>query len=1101
MEKNSDSRGGKFKVLSIEKIEAILELNTGTSNKIMDIASCAENFEKWAQKSLGAKSENYTARLIRGSSRLKAQLYTDKIVGYKTVNSLVHFIFFISKEQKQVKDKLIELFQELELIAFEKSHKESINEVIVDNIKWAKTEKESFIKFDQSWAVKIEDHLNKTVNATQVSGTITVDEAFYQALIKGTNYSPEQFYMAKFDPSCQWYGVAKTYDVQRKEHEAIKEVIVTSFENYRNDKVCAIVHGTGGSGKSTLLRRLALELRNSNFTLLWVEDGGFDEFTKNGFQTISNNPTTDYLLFIEDWYRLAGSNQNAVSRDFFNQLRKQSNIQVIIGDRVITGKPYFKHLYNLEYAFELDTRENEAIIKAILNIQQHWKDTANRLFTNSENLKSPIFLLLFVLARTYQEGNKDKSLNLVNPENEFKRIIASDVEFIYSKYPGLAKMLFYLACMYEKHRLFISYSCFLKLSDHFNPTKNVFAELSDFKSQTRIHDRLRLYVHIITQSFSGKEDNYIKFNHDLFADLGISKISNYIEDIGGYDDIAKRKIVERIISIKDEKISVSRLFSTFIHSEQNIFTNETEINSYIHLLLDDANYHFTYLNSLRKVKFSVNEKQELINRLKRGKQYPTSLWCSAILKDPLLAIFILEQDEFYKIPHQIVSTALKTCTDKALVKKASESIFSQQEFYKLPDSIVSTALKECADEALVQKASEEILSQREFYKLPDSIVSTALKECTNEAVVQKASEVILSQQEFYKLPFEIVSTALKECTDEALVKNKSEEILNHQEFYKLPYQIVSTALKECTNEAVAQKASEAILSQQEFYKLPDSIVSTALKECTDEAVVQKASEVILSQQEFYKLPYQIVSTALKECADEVLVKSKSEEILNHQEFYKFSDLIVSTALYLCQNKNLTHVRAKFYLNSWKDKSWNLVFNSLTIFSCEIHPPDFVEEIVNSILNDFFDFQNSNPAKRYRYYQLLKIPFPSIQKWMKASNWVLANWNKKSRALITNVLLAYRQIDVEAIETVCASILENWKHEVTQPIPMWKGKTHYADHIKIALGHPNLKEISKEVAGEIREVYKTNNEPEIPLFLMRIADDILDTDVFPEWRIA
>jgi spore coat protein CotF len=159
--------------------------------------------------------------------------------------------------------------------------------------------------------------------------------------------------------------------------------------------------------------------------------------------------------------------------------------------------------------------------------------------------------------------------------------------------------------------------------------------------------------------------------------------------------------------------------------------------------------------------------------------------------------------------------------------KAIKEILSQNEFWKLPFEMVTTAMKTSKDETEREKAASEILSQNEFWKLPDSIVTTAMKLSKNETEREKAATLILSQNEFWKLPHEMVTTAMKISKNETEREKAASEILSQKDFGNLPNQIVSMAMKISKNEKL--KKNQAIYFLQNWQNENWLIVFQSLK--------------------------------------------------------------------------------------------------------------------------------------------------------------------------------------------------------------------------------------------------------------------------------
>ena len=92
---------------------------------------------------------------------------------------------------------------------------------------------------------------------------------------------------------------------------------------------------------------------------------------------------------------------------------------------------------------------------------------------NQTDYTSSLYLILWVIARTYQkEADAEKpNIKHENIAGHFQSIIQSDLRAIEKHYPGLAKMLYYWACIYSECRLYMGFDFFLALADFFNEGK------------------------------------------------------------------------------------------------------------------------------------------------------------------------------------------------------------------------------------------------------------------------------------------------------------------------------------------------------------------------------------------------------------------------------------------------------------------------------------------------------------------------------------------------------------------------------------------------------------------------------------------------------
>ena len=266
---------------------------------------------------------------------------------------------------------------------------------------------------------------------------------------------------------------------------------------------------------------------------------------------------------------------------------------------------------------------------------------------------------------------------------------------------------------------------------------------------------------------------------------------------------------------------------------------------------------------------------------------------------------------------------------------------------------------------------------------------------------------------------------------------------------------------------------------------------------------KKAATDILSYPEFYKLPFQIVTTAMNISKDDKERKKAATDILSYPEFYKLPHQIVSTAMNISKDDNERKKAADHFLNNWQKENWHLVYASLHCYAPADSYPKFVIAIVEKIISDNLNSDNkaniTDSTEYYkRYVNLLKVPFHHIKSWENCSLNILKNWETKNRFWITNTLFCYHSKPDE-IKNICKYILKNWRTEITLEIKQVYGEVHKGDHIKISLGHPTLKLLSKETAKEIIKA-KENKLAAVPDYLFLIAENIVKENIFPEWNL-
>ena len=789
-----------------------------------------------------------------------------------------------------------------------KTELENVNEFMNRDYTFIKLEDEDGNVGTKLFLQFLENNKHKIRNIS-LEGAITVNQGFINTINKSDKISKSKFYSAKQDENCQWYGILNDYDIVRKDYKKIKDEVKKAFSTISISKVTAIIHGTGGCGKSTLLRRLALELqKETDFEIIWVKDRQLENFVLNALPKIQSDIENNYLVFVEDWYRLT-SEDKEIGNTLLKTTQSFSNIRLVIGDRDIKGKDYLFNLNNPENVYELTEGENEDILKEIISKQEDakWKNAAALVLQNQKSYNSPLFLILFAIAGVSEDRIEINDNDFTELENTVRRIARYDLKKISAKYPGFAKALHYWSCVYNNYKIFISYITFLQIADFYNNDKEISTYFKNWNIENEVLNKLKLYINVsLNENLAERLRNIdlIQFNHDKLAESVLSKVE--FEGWEPYDDIQKRKLLNTVAEYGDD-YSASVLLRMFLELETQIFNNNQEKKFYIdNLFYKKRNWYFHYLNYLSKLNLSSAELYKYLVILKKKMFYPSILWLN-----------------YFKI---------------------------------------------CSD-----------------------------------AERKKAISDILSFPEFYKLPFEIVSTAMNISKDDA----------------------------------ESQKAATTILSFPEFYKLPDSIVTTAIN-------ISK-------------------------------IDSERKKAADH------------------------------FLKDWQKKEWPLVYASLKYYAQSGTYPEFVINIVEKIINDYLKSSNNKTNitdfKKYYwwYFNLMKIPFHQIKAWKNCSLEIIKNWNSnKNRFWITNTLYCYYSKPAE-IKNTCEYILKNWKTEITQKIKQVNGEHHLGDHIYIALGHPDLKTLSKKTAKEIVKA-KEDKLVNVPDYLFEIAEKIITDDEFPEWNL-
>jgi hypothetical protein len=487
-----------------------------------------------------------------------------------------------------------------------------------------------FLKF-------LQDHRSHIENIT-ISGTDLINDAFIDRVKsagKASGYGPEDFYLAKQKNDCQWYGVINHWDVERPKYIQIKEAIQRIIRNNKDDDPKIIYHvlGRGGSGKSTLLRRLAIDLSDEDFSVVWIRDDvdEIEKFSQQGLHDFYKYAHKIFLIIIEDWYRIKQLFKNDNAWSFIRRICTIPNVRIILGDRTIDGnisRELFFDRSNTEY--KLEVSENNIILTKILNNIPEWKPFSDKLLTTEADFKSSLYLILWTIGRSYQRKIAPKSSVIGNSSalvGHFQSIVLSDLREISRTFPGLAKALYYWSRIYEKTKIFIAYAVFENLANYFNEGK---AHIEYLLLPSPIKSLLEIYINKSVGLIKSSGDlELMAFNHDILAEDGLAKvelseIGTYISYYLPFGDQVKLQMLEVILNSKDDFSSSSFLYYTLSEINKYLLSNENKIR-YIKQLYEEGNpgsylNHCFYANNLfsksERVKFAIEIIDRFINQEK-----------------------------------------------------------------------------------------------------------------------------------------------------------------------------------------------------------------------------------------------------------------------------------------------------------------------------------------------------------------------------------------------------------------------------------------------------------------------------------------------------
>ena len=817
-----------------------------------------------------------------------------------------------------------------------------------------------------------------------IEGTEIINSSFEKKISEGKKFKKADFFTAKLEDDCQWYGIINKYDIEREDYPKVKELALHCFDKPQTLKVCALVYGFGGCGKSTLLRRLAVELRNESFKTIWLQNQQFDLLADSGLTQIQADRTRNYLVIIEDWYRITA---NEKTKEFLLKTQSIPNLRVIIGDREITHKEYLNNLPKGNNKFHLEARENKKIILDILSQHTEWEPAAKKVIKKEEDYNTTLYLLLFVIARISSEDFGDE-IDFSEPATAFESIVKSDLNKINDAgYSGLAKVLYNWACIYTNYKIFIDYSSFLKIADAYNGDDKISKLFKNWNANSEILNRLKNYIHIGTNTEIKNKKlhtiEFVQFNHDKLAEEGLAEAA--LKGWESFYDTSNKKYNEPLLlDFLDKVIEYSPrgndyFSSFFLHTllqyQKHIFLNADEKLNRINNLYNKNNYYPSYLNHLTDddINLSESESKKYLYELFDKKSYPIRAWSSYFKKANAIA------------KHEAAIKIFDAFNDSDAINTFNEQLVT----------------------AAFNQKGYDVKSEEENKKSKQEIAIAK-----HEAAIK-----ILAAPDITLLVHNIVVAAFNQ---------KGYDEKSKQEIVKAKHE-----------------AAFKIFAAPDITLLQPEIVVAAFNQ---EGYDEKSKQEI--------------------------VKAKHEAAIKILKDY-----------------------------DWDRKKDTMMFQALRFFSTEATYPSRVNELVTEIINQFH--QHKSEKDSLFYYQRLNMivgyPFHNIPLWKGNGLYYISNWrDKKTINFFVKVLHSFRSHPDE-IKAVCEQILKNWKREVTIEIRQIYGEAHKGDHIRLALGHPDLREIALTAAKEM-VTEEDKNPNTLPGYLLEIVLRIVqEKPEFPEWN--
>ena len=684
-----------------------------------------------------------------------------------------------------------------------------------------------------------------TDSETEISivGTTTINENFVNRIKSGQTYTKEEFYTAKQNDDCQWFGIASDYDVVRLKYDRIKQVIEESIYEDRTYKVAAIIHGDGGCGKSTILRRLAIDFHQKDFQVIWLNDTFFDDFVLTGLHQIERNPSVKFLLIIEDWYRTV-SHSSYIHRFLdvakSNRLR---NIRIVVGDRVIDGNLYKKQVLRGS-TFLLDSSENEYLLTEIIKKHNDWSSFYKRPLAIHESFRSSsLFVLLFIIASAYDQ--KIKSIDLREPEKAFQNIINSDFKRLAKRHLGLAKALYDTALIYSTYRATISYNAFLLLADNFFPDRASirYQNLNLNCEELRL---LRKYIHL-SMPTKGNAHHLVKFNHDLLVIPGLINVE--YDKWDGLNDMTKYELLELFTTIGDRYTS-SVFLSKMLENEPHFFANENEKLAYINRLIERGNWHQGYLMNFIRLDLDRELFVEYANKIFDEGIYSNFFWLHYLKQRPI---------------------------DLTLKTKLIELLFKNQKV----NNRVPILLHFQKDQRIKQLAKTIIQKASVNSEINDLFVGACLDICYDPEVKRSFCIKLLQTEDVLEIVHpEIILLALKILKKHNTLKDFCETVFNENvDIDKTHNDIFIHCIKISDVTYSMQLFFERLLKPSNFALdiVNAALLVVSLKKCTDLDLKQHFSDWLLClwAETPIVIGEDLLSSCIRYCSEKILKKIRA----------------------------------------------------------------------------------------------------------------------------------------------------------------------------------------------------------------------------------
>lgn len=981
--------------------------------------------------------------------------------------------------------------------------------------------------------------INLDSKTLDIRGALIINEEFINE-VKAQNrkFGMFDFYTSKKNGS-QWYGVINNYDIVRRGYAELRSIVINGFKQDRYFKISAVVYGAGGSGKSTILRRLSVDIQeDKHIKVVWLNDGYAEEFIKQGFpiikKEIENDQNKRVLIIIDDWYRMF-NNKPEIANKILEEIHNTNHIQIVIGDRNIADKPYEKYGTDCELLLSVD--ENKQIIDQIVTKFPDWKLASEKLFKKEESYQSTLFLLLFILARMSNDTFDITSYNLSDPQIIFRNIIKSDVKFIENRYKGLAKAMYYWACMYAEHKIFITYNTFLQLADYYNGNEDISKDFSRWNAKNPTMDRLKIYINKSSETGGLCEDDILEFSHDILVEEGLSKLrwSDWIEFSGS----VKIQMTEVIVQMGDDYSASKILETMFSKKEQYVFEDkEDRLNFLKQFLKKDSPNLYHIIKELIRLRVDDWELQECAELLCENQIDSVVFWSeyfrkaknSSTIKSKLTQILNIESVPKYDFGFIVI--VLEYCDNSNIRNAFVENILNSKSFENIDPRIIIACLSYSTNEAKQKFFNEHLLGNNWENIFRFSIyTNSCLKYASDETRIEFSTK-ILKRDDWKAINFLVVCKCIEYAPNEIVLDFSKKVLLDEnwsgtfqistisyyclrhttddikESFFRVfqqnnQYENLFSSVKNCLQYApdkIRHEFSAKVLADNGWEKKANFSKIVAMHNASYE-VGQDLCRKVLENIDLENIDSYLVTECLKYTSDKIR-QYFCGNFLTRADWQTSNALIQEYFKYE-KDKPKQKFSLKILSSNWYYYSEEVIYRCLKCFENEKSIPDVVNNVIEYIID------KSEDLNMVEYYmKLLKVNFLQHPIWREKTEKVLQSWENWTRVenwenyeegqgCFASVLHAYR-LYPDAIYDICLNILVRWRQEFHPVIYFYYSQLYFGNHFKIALAHPHLRLQAKQTAIEILQLQKEkittfkNFEKEII--------EIAENNVYPQWDV-